>query len=164
VDAAQHFRYVLSHFPTGVVVVAGHGPEGPTGLAVGSFSSISLDPPLVGFYLDRASTSWPLVRLAGRFCVNVLAHDQVELCRRFARSGGDKFAGVDWHPSPGSGVPVLDGVVAWVDCELEREIRLGDHELVVGAAAELGVERTDAPLIFLRGEFAALEAAAHGRA
>jgi flavin reductase (DIM6/NTAB) family NADH-FMN oxidoreductase RutF len=147
----DRFRFVLSHVPTGVVVVTGTGEHGPVGLAIGSFTSISLDPPLVGFYPDRASTSWPPIRAAGAFCVNVLAADQAELCRRFARSGGDKFAGLRWRAAPGSGAPILGDVLAWVDCDLERETQIGDHSLVVGAVRELTVERDAAPLIFFQG-------------
>jgi 3-hydroxy-9,10-secoandrosta-1,3,5(10)-triene-9,17-dione monooxygenase reductase component len=152
----DRFRHVLSHVPTGVVVVAGHDGTAPAGLAIGSFTSISLDPPLVGFYPDRASTSWPVIRRAGRFCVNVLAAHQAGICRRFARSGGDKFMGITWRPAAQSGGPILDGVVAWIDCELEREIELGDHSLVVGRVLDLGLERPAPPLIFLRGGHPAL--------
>jgi flavin reductase (DIM6/NTAB) family NADH-FMN oxidoreductase RutF len=152
----DRFRHVLSHVPTGVVVVAGHDGSAPAGLAIGSFTSISLDPPLVGFYPDRASTSWPPIRRSGGFCVNVLAAHQAGLCRRFARSGGDKFVGITWRPAARSGAPILDGVVAWIDCELEREVELGDHSLVVGRVLDLGIERPGAPLIFLRGGHPAL--------
>lgn len=147
----QQFRFVLSHVPTGVVVVTGRRPSGPVGLAIGSFTSISLDPPLVGFYPDRSSTSWPPIRSSGSFCVNVLADDQAELCRRFARSGGDKFEALRWRPAPGSGAPILEGVLAWIDCDLERETEIGDHSLVVGSVRALTVERDAHPLVFFRG-------------
>ncbi len=150
-DRRDRFRFVLSHVPTGVVIVTGHHAGAPAGLAIGSFTSISLTPPLVGFYPDRASTSWPQIRRAGGFCVNVLAADQAEVCRRFSRSGGDKFAGLRWRAAPHTGAPILDGVLGWVDCDLERETEIGDHSLVVGTVLELAVERDAPPLIFLRG-------------
>lgn len=152
----KHFRHVLSHVPTGVVVIAGEGERGPAGLAVGSFASISLDPPLVGFFCDRASTSWPRLRGSGGFCVNVLGAGQGEVCARFARSGGAKFEGVVYAAAPHTGSPVLEGVLAWIDCELEREIELGDHTLVVGAARELAVAETGRPLVFFRGGYPGL--------
>jgi 3-hydroxy-9,10-secoandrosta-1,3,5(10)-triene-9,17-dione monooxygenase reductase component len=155
-DSGRHFRHVLSHVPTGVVVVTGEGEAGPAGLAVGSFASISLDPPLVGFFCDRGSTSWPRVRETGGFCVNVLAAGQGELCARFARKGGEKFAGLAHSPSPHTGSPVLDGVLAWIDCALEREVELGDHTLVVGATRELAVAEAAHPLVFFRGGYPAL--------
>lgn len=155
-DSGGHFRHVLSHVPTGVVVVTGADDGGPAGLAVGSFTSISLQPPLVGFFCDRASTSWPLVRETGGFCVNVLADHQSELSARFARKGGKKFAGLPYSLSPHTGSPVLDGVLAWIDCEIEREVELGDHTLVVGATLELAVAEAGRPLVFFRGGYPGL--------
>jgi flavin reductase (DIM6/NTAB) family NADH-FMN oxidoreductase RutF len=151
-----HFRHVLSHVPTSVVVVTGTTPAGPAGLAVGSFTSISLEPQLVGFYPARTSTSWPAIRDAGRFCVNVLAQGQDEVVARFARRGGDKFQGLPTRAAPFSGAPILDGIVAWIDCELEREIELGDHALVVGSVIDLGVTQSDHPLVFSRGAYPVL--------
>src|SRR5215203_5335158 len=111
------FRQVLGHFPTGVVVVTAHGSSGPVGLSIGSFTSVSLDPPLVGFLPGKASDSWPSIERSGSFCVNVLAEDQGELCWAFAKELDDKFAEVGWRPAP-SGSPILDGVVAWLDCSI----------------------------------------------
>jgi flavin reductase (DIM6/NTAB) family NADH-FMN oxidoreductase RutF len=90
-DSAQ-FRQVLGHFPTGVTVVTAASPSGPVGLAVGSFASVSLDPPLVAFFPDRSSSSWPQIEATGSFCVNILSEDQEVVCRRFASKGDDKFA------------------------------------------------------------------------
>ncbi|MGX6446824.1 flavin reductase family protein [Patulibacter sp. S7RM1-6] len=152
----QHFRHVLSHVPTSVVVVTAQAPDGPAGMAVGSFTSISLEPQLVGFYPARTSTTWPRIRDAGRFCVNVLAQGQDELVRRFAQRGTDRFAELETASAPFSGAPVLDGIVAWIDCELDREIELGDHVLVVGRVIDLGVTRSDHPLVFSRGAYPGL--------
>ena len=93
------FRHVLGHFPTGVVVVtAMHEESGPVGMAVGSFTSVSLDPPLVAFLPDRGSTSFPKIRAAGSFCINVLADDQEHVCRTFAARGGNKYGQAAWQP------------------------------------------------------------------
>src|ERR1700754_2445302 len=128
----QRFRRVLGSYPTGVTVVTAIGADGaPAGMAVGSFTSVSLDPPLVAFLPDKSSTSFPKIRTASSFCVNVLAADQEPLCRAFATSGGDKFAGVGWSPTP-SGAPCLDGAAAWIDCEFESVQEAGDHYLVIG--------------------------------
>lgn len=150
---SDHFRHVLSHVPTGVAVIAGIGGDGPAGLAVGSFTSISLDPPLVGFFCDRDSTSWPPIRESGGFCANVLAAGQEELAVRFARHGGSKFDGLEWVPAPFTGSPVLEGTLAWLDCRLEREVELGDHSLVVGTPLELVVAGEGSPLVFFRGDY-----------
>jgi 3-hydroxy-9,10-secoandrosta-1,3,5(10)-triene-9,17-dione monooxygenase reductase component len=151
-DAAQ-FRRVMGHFPTGVVVVTALGANrAPAGLVVGSFASVSLDPPLVGFFVDRSSTSWPTIAETGRFCVNVLAEDQQQLCRKFAVSGGRKFEGLPWRLSP-LGSPVLDGVLAWLDCRLASVSDAGDHLAVLGTVRELSVPRDGKPLLFFKGGF-----------
>jgi flavin reductase (DIM6/NTAB) family NADH-FMN oxidoreductase RutF len=149
----EWFREVLGQYPTGVSVVTAVGPDGsPVGLAVGSFTSVSLDPPLVGFLPDKRSTSWPKVQPAGRFCVNVLAADQEAICRRFAAKGDDKFNGLSWR-SAGSGAPIIDGVLAWIDCDLETVHEAGDHYIVLGRVRELAVERASLPLVFYQGGY-----------
>jgi flavin reductase (DIM6/NTAB) family NADH-FMN oxidoreductase RutF/aminoglycoside phosphotransferase (APT) family kinase protein len=150
---AGHFRRVLGHFPTGVAVITAIDAAGqPAGMAVGSFTSVSLDPPLVGFLPDRNSTSFPRIRTAASFCVNVLAADQRELCQRFASRGGDKFAGLDWAPAP-SGAPHLAGVAAWIDCDLVSVSDAGDHYFVLGQVRELDAHAEAAPLVFHRGGY-----------
>src|SRR5262245_17473801 len=103
------FRQVLGHFPTGVTVITAVAAGQRVGLAVGSFFSISLDPPLIGFCAGHSSSSWPSIREAGRFCVNVLAHDQEDECRVFASKAPDKFEGLGYKGAPFSGAPLLDG-------------------------------------------------------
>ena len=147
-----HLRHVLGHFPTGVAVVTAAPASGPAGLAVGSFTSVSLDPPLVAFLPDRSSTSFPAIREAGCFCVNVLAEDQESVCRAFAASGGDKFAGIEWHPAA-SGQPILNGVVAWIDCDIDSVTEAGDHYIVVGRVREMAVADGRSPLLFFRGGY-----------
>jgi len=119
-------------------------------MAIGSFFSLSLDPSLVGFCAAKTSSSWSEIKRSGRFCANVLAHDQQELCRIFAVSGGDKFREVGWEPGA-SGAPRLDGVLAWVECTIEAVHDGGDHEICIGRVDALGIERNCAPLIFFRG-------------
>jgi flavin reductase (DIM6/NTAB) family NADH-FMN oxidoreductase RutF len=155
VDQAR-FRQVLGHFATGVTVVTGRNPAGPVGLAVNSFTSVSLDPPLVAFSVNRRSTTWPLLRAAGRFTVNILGADQEAVCRRFASTGRERFEGVGWRPSPG-GSPVLDGALAWIDALVEVEHDAGDHLLVVGRVTGLDVVREGAPLVFYRGGYGRFE-------
>lgn len=157
-----HFRAVLGHFPTGVTVVTGmtttaDGAELPVGLTIGSFTSISLDPPLVGFFPQTNSDSWQALAPNGSFCVNVLRADQQDLCWRFAKSEPDdpvglrRFDGVAWHLSP-SGAPIIEDVGAWIDCVVHEVVELGDHFLVVGAVAALDHHREVVdPLVFYRG-------------
>jgi 3-hydroxy-9,10-secoandrosta-1,3,5(10)-triene-9,17-dione monooxygenase reductase component len=155
-DAAR-FRQVLGHFCTGVVVVAGAHDGTPVGLTVQSFTSLSLDPPLVCFAVGRGSSTWPRLREAGAFSANILAEDQEALCRAFATSGADKFAGVGWRPGA-TGAPILNDVLGWVECRIEVEHDAGDHVLVIGRVVDLDVEREGKPLLFFRGGFGRFEA------
>jgi 3-hydroxy-9,10-secoandrosta-1,3,5(10)-triene-9,17-dione monooxygenase reductase component len=149
-------RDVLGHFASGVTVVTARGDEGPIGFTCQSFSSLSLDPPLVVIAPARTSRTWPLLRGLGRFCVNVLAEDQTELSIAFARSGADKFAGVPWRPGR-FGQPVLEGVVAWIDCELWAEYDGGDHTLVAARVLDLAADPGRRPLLFHRGAYGLLD-------
>lgn len=152
-----HFRSVLGHFPTGVTVVTGMDGERPVGFTVGSFTSISLEPPLVGFFAMHDSDTWSAIAAAGAFCVNVLRNTQADLCWRFARGDEDaRFDVVGWRPAPFTGSPVIDGVGAWIDCTVDRTVELGDHELVVGAVRALDHHlETHLPLVFYRGALGA---------
>jgi flavin reductase (DIM6/NTAB) family NADH-FMN oxidoreductase RutF len=145
-------RAVLGHFASGVVVVTAAGPGGPLGFTCQSFASLSLDPPLISFSPSRSSTTWPRIRAVGRFCVNVLAEDHRGHSDRFARSGTDKYAGVAWRPGPAQ-APVLDGVCAWIACELWREYDGGDHTIAIGRVTDLGADPSRAPLLFHRGRY-----------
>ena len=158
IDEAR-YRQVLGHFPTGVTVITARAPSGPVGLAVGSFSSVSLEPPLVGFFAGKSSSSWPKIREAGSFCVNILAADQEDVCRVFASRAIDKFAGLGWKPM-GSGSPRINDVLAWIDCRIEAVHDAGDHELCIGRVTELGVDvdHEHGPLVFFRGGYGRFEA------
>ncbi len=150
-DAAT-FRTVLGHFCSGITIVTAVDGGAPVGLTCQSFASVSLDPPLVLFVPAKASNSWPHIRAARHFCANVLAEDQEALGRRFALRGADKFAGVGWRAGP-SGAPVLDGSLAYVDCEIEAVHDGGDHDIVVGRVVDLAVTREATPLLFFRGGY-----------
>ncbi|MFF7015512.1 MULTISPECIES: flavin reductase family protein [Streptomyces] len=152
VDPAE-FRRVLGHFASGVTVVTAHDADGPTGFACQSFASLSLDPPLVAFMVARTSTTWPRIARAGVFCVNILGVEQGALCRGFAVSGADKFAGVAYGEAPATGSPLLGSVPAWIDCRVHAVHTGGDHLIVVGRVAALGAAAEGEPLLFHRGVF-----------
>ena len=149
---SKEFRTVLGHFPTGVVIISGLDKSGkPQGLTIGSFSSISLDPPLVGFFPGLNSTSWPAIAESGAFCVNVLAATQGELCWRFAKESDDRYVGVTWSPSALKS-PMIDGCVAYIDCKVESSSQIGDHLFVVGRVASLeSVAGAGNPMVFSKG-------------
>jgi 3-hydroxy-9,10-secoandrosta-1,3,5(10)-triene-9,17-dione monooxygenase reductase component len=154
-DPAPHqVRHVLGHFATGLTVITAATEAGPAGFTCQSFASLSLSPALVSFSPARTSATWPLLRQAGRFTVNVLAADQQHLAAQFARSGTDKFAGVDHSPSP-LGNPVLARALAWVDCELQQEYDGGDHTIVVASIRAMSARADAEPLLFYQGGYQA---------
>ena len=150
-DSAR-FRQVLGHFPTGVSVISAVHDGRPVGMAIGSFFSISLDPPLVGFCAAKTSSTWPKLQGAGRFCVNILADDQEDVSRVFASKEADKFAGLAYDHSP-LGAPRLGGALAWIDCELSAVHDAGDHDIAIGAVHDLHVAHDGKPLVFFRGGY-----------
>ncbi len=150
------FRETLGHFATGVVIVTGSEDRLPYGFTGQAFTSLSLEPPMVALAPSKVSTSWPPIARAGRFCVNVLAEDQEALARDFAVSGGDKFGGVGWRAAAND-APVLDGVIAWVECSIVASHDAGDHLVVFGLVEEMGVNG-GRPLLFYRGGFGTFSA------
>lgn len=150
---AAHFRRVLGHYPTGVAVItADHPTAGPVGMTVGSFTSVSLDPPLVAFFPMAGSTTFQRIAEAGVFCVNILGRHQEGLCRTFASRAPDKFEGVSWRPSP-LGSPILDEVVAWIDGRITHVQDAGDHLAVYSEVVDLAVNEPTAPLMFFQGGY-----------
>jgi len=145
------FREVLGHFATGVTIVTALEEGLPVGFSCQSFAALSLDPPMVVLAPARTSTSWPRIRAAGSFCVNILGEHQEAVCRAFAVSGGDKFSGVGWRPGI-TGAPVIDNSLAVVECELGDIFDGGDHEIVTGRVVALEVGE-GGPLLFYRGGF-----------
>ena len=153
-NSAKH-RTVFSHLPTGVVVVTGRNSAGePLGITIGSFASISLDPPLAGFFIGRTSRTWPLIAASGKFSANVLAADQGDLCWRFAKDNSEASRFADLRlASSANGSPVLPRVVAVVDCTISDVHQVGDHDLVVGEVTDLRVVDDSRPsMVFFKGK------------
>ncbi|HLF41433.1 MAG TPA: flavin reductase family protein, partial [Acidimicrobiia bacterium] len=152
IDEAR-FRLVMGHWLTGVTVITAMDGDEPVGLAANSFTSVSLDPPLVLFCAGTTSSTWPRIESAGAFAVNVLAADQEEVSRLFATKDADRFSGVAWRRGL-MGSPILDDALAYLDCTIESTHDAGDHILVVGRVLDLDVQREDNPLVFYRGGYA----------
>jgi flavin reductase (DIM6/NTAB) family NADH-FMN oxidoreductase RutF len=150
-DAAT-FRTVLGHFATGVAVVTAMEGDEPVGMACNSFTSVSLEPPLVLFCAAKASTTWPRMQPARTWAANILGEDGEEVCRLFAQKGADRFAGLAYTRGR-SGSPILRDALAFVDCETVDEHDAGDHLIVVGRVLELGYQSEGKPLLFYRGGY-----------
>lgn len=148
--AAAEFRKTLGCFATGVAVITTTTGRGePIGVTVNSFSSVSLEPPLVLWSLARKAWSLPHFRSARGFAVNILAHDQGDVCATFSRGVDDRFAGVGWTRGV-DGLPVLDGTVATLQCQHWAQYDGGDHEIFVGEVLDCRSTGGE-PLIFCQG-------------
>jgi len=147
---------VLGHFATGVVLVTANDADEPVGMACNSFTSVSLEPPLVLFCAAKSSTTWPRIRTSGTWAANILDEDGEEVCRLFAQKGADRFARIAYAPGR-TGSPILEDALAFVDCETIAEHDAGDHVIVVGRVIELGYQHEGKPLLFYRGGYGRYE-------
>lgn len=145
-------RHVMGHFATGVTAITAMFEGEPVGFACQSFSSLSLDPPMVSFSVSLKSSSWPKVTEAASFCINVLSEEQADVSNALGRSGPDKFAAVSWRPSA-YGAPLIDGVAAFIDARVWAEYDGGDHVIVAATILDLGADDSRTPLMYHRGSY-----------
>ena len=152
----ERYRQVMGRFPTGVAIVTCHGPTGPAGLTTNALTSLSLDPLLLLVAFDNESRTLPIVREAGRFAVNILRTGQEDLARVFAskRVAEEKFEAVTHEDA--HGVPVLNGALAWLACDLRDLYPAGDHTIGVGAVTHMDADPDGEPLVFFRGGYHAV--------
>ncbi len=150
---ADLLRHVLGHYPTGVAVITAHTEHGPVGMAMNSFTSLSLDPPLVLFCPAAASTTWPVLREVGRVAINVLSAKQEAVSRRFAAKSVDRFSDASWSVGE-NGAPLLHDALGWLECTVQSESEAGDHTVVIAEIERMNVhwEITE-PLVFFRGRY-----------
>lgn len=153
---APSMRDVMGHFATGVTLITAVSSGAPVGIAANSFTSLSLDPPLVLLCVAKSSSTWPLLRAEGVFAVNMLAESAEAVCRRFATPGADRFGGLGWGTAV-TGSPIVSEALAYVDCEIAAEHDGGDHTIVVGRVVALGVMNDGGPLLFYRGGYGKFE-------
>ena len=148
------FREALGHYASGITVVTTHIDGEPIGFTCQSFHSVSMSPPLVSFSVMSNSASYPKIRQAGRFAVNILSDAQVEVSNQFARRGTDKWLGIDWQESP-LGNPLIAGSLHWIDCEIHAEHAAGDHVIVIGEVKALDLQQAGAtqPLLYFKGQY-----------
>ena len=153
------FREALGHYASGITVITSHLDDEPIGFTCQSFYSVSMNPPLVSFSVMSSSASYPKIRQAGRFAVNILSGEQVRISNQFARRGADKWHGVQWQQSP-LGNPVIAGSLHWLDCEIHAEYPAGDHLIVIGEVKALNLQDAAAtqPLLYFKGQYCNLAA------
>jgi 3-hydroxy-9,10-secoandrosta-1,3,5(10)-triene-9,17-dione monooxygenase reductase component len=152
------FRKTLGNVPTSVSVVTSLDHAGAlVGMVVGTFTSVSLEPALVGFLPSKQSRTWQQIEATGRFCVNVLGHDQFALCKQMAGNHQGRFSNVEYSLRE-SLFPVLTGSIASFCCNLHSVLDAGDHVFVLGEVSDMQVARDVAPLVFFRGVYRSLAA------
>jgi flavin reductase (DIM6/NTAB) family NADH-FMN oxidoreductase RutF len=161
---SETFRRVMGHFVTGVTVVSALDGEQPFGITVNALSSVSLEPPLVMVALDRRRFLTPIVRAVGRYAVNILSEDQQALSDCFAGApvepGREAFCGAAWHPGT-TGLPLIDGAIATLECTVVETFSAGDHDLFIGRVDALAnEERHPMPLLYYRRRYLRIERAA----
>ena len=159
--APLRFREALGHYASGITVITSHIDDEPVGFTCQSFYSVSMSPPLVSFSVMSSSASYPKIRQAGRFAVNILSDEQVRISNQFAGRGTDKWHGIEWQASP-LGNPVIAGCLHWLDCEIYAEHAAGDHLIVIGEVKALNLQEAAAtqPLLYFKGQYCNI--AAHG--
>jgi 3-hydroxy-9,10-secoandrosta-1,3,5(10)-triene-9,17-dione monooxygenase reductase component len=157
----DRYRGVMGHFATGITVVTTFDGDRPSGITVNALSSVSLDPPLVMVALDRSRFITPMVRAAGRYAVSILGADQQLLSDCFAHApvtpGREEFCGAAWHRGP-TGLPLIDGSIATLECTIVETFSAGDHDLFIGRVDSLEQHRDGvAPLLYYRRRYLRIE-------
>ena len=156
----DEFRQVMGHFATGITVVTTFDGERPAGITVNAFSSVSLEPALVMVALDRRRFITPMVRANGRYGVSVLGSDQQALSDCFAHApvspSREDFCGAAWHAGP-TGLPLVDGSIATLECTVVETFSAGDHDLFIGRVDSLEHREGVAPLLYFRRQYLRIE-------
>ncbi|MBO9537054.1 flavin reductase family protein [Herbaspirillum sp.] len=152
--APLRFREALGHYASGITVITSLVDDEPIGFTCQSFYSVSMNPPLVSFSVMSGSASYPKIRQAGRFAVNILSEEQIRISNQFARRGTDKWHGIEWQASP-LGNPIIAGSLHWLDCEMYAEHAAGDHVIVIGEVKALNLQEAVAaqPLLYFKGQY-----------
>ncbi len=158
--ASDDFRGAMRHLAGGVSVITAGRARDITGMTVTSVSSLSVDPASLIVSINRESSSWPLIKRYGFFGVNILTADQIDIAERFTGKGGlkgaDRFAGAEWI-TRASGVPLLVGALAAIDCEVEDIVERHSHAIVIGRVLDLQLSTRTAALAYWQGQYVAID-------
>jgi flavin reductase (DIM6/NTAB) family NADH-FMN oxidoreductase RutF len=150
---SRRFREIAGNFASGVVVVTSTHEELPVGVTCQSFYSVSLEPAMVSFSVSASSKTYPTIKKAGHFCINILGAHQTDVSAQFAVSDTDKWKGVSWHKSD-EGNPIIEGAIGWLECIIEHELLAGDHYIVVGRVSKIRENASaKGPLVYFRGKY-----------
>jgi flavin reductase (DIM6/NTAB) family NADH-FMN oxidoreductase RutF len=154
-DPAE-LRRVFGAFPTGVTAIAAFAGGVPLGIAASSFTSVSLDPPIVSVCIGHRSTTWPRLRQAPRLGISILGAHQEDACRRLAARDPDRFATLPWRATAGGAV-FVEGSSAWLECSVDHQVGVGDHDVILLRVHELDADSAVAPLVFHGSRFRQLQ-------
>jgi flavin reductase (DIM6/NTAB) family NADH-FMN oxidoreductase RutF len=158
--SSDDFRSAMRHLAGGVSVITAGRSKDITGMTVTSVSSLSVDPPTLIVSINRESSSWPLLKRYGCFGVNILTSDQIDVAERFTGKGGlkgaDRFAGARWI-TRASGVPLLEGALAAIDCEVEHIVERHSHAIVIGRVLDMQSSSRTAALAYWQGQYVAID-------
>ena len=147
------YRKVLGRYPTGVTLVTAMDGGDPLAMVIGSFVSVSMDPPLVGFLPGKESYTWSRMSSSEGFCVNVLSDTQADLANAFFRKDSDPWEGSDWQPAEVTGSPAIPSCLASIDCKVHEVVDAGDHWIVMGEVVAVSHVDDGSPLVFLGGKY-----------
>ncbi len=152
----QDYRRTLGSFVTGVTVVTAFDEDGaPWGVTANSFTSVSLEPPVVSICIGKKGRTYPTFSRCTRFGINILAADQRDVALHFAGKAENRFESMPWEALPG-GAPLLPGTAAWLDCSIQSRLDAGDHEIMLGRVEQHN-HTIHAPLAYCRGVYFAAE-------
>ena len=149
---SQRLRHVFGAFPSGVAALAALINGVPLGIAASSFTSVSLDPPLVSVCVAHTSTTWPALRTAPRLGISILSADQERAGRQLAGSHADRFTELSWNATR-DGAVLLDGASGWIETSIEQQVRAGDHDIIVLRVHDLDADHDVSPLVFHASRF-----------
>jgi flavin reductase (DIM6/NTAB) family NADH-FMN oxidoreductase RutF len=147
---------VFGAFPSGVVAVAAIVGGAPAGLVASSFTSVSLDPPLVSFCIAHTSSTWPTLRTAPRLGISILSREHEQAGRQLAGRAADRFADLSWRATD-DGAVLLEQASGWFETSIDQEVRAGDHDIVVLRVQDLDAQHDISPLVFHASQFRRLE-------
>lgn len=151
-------RGTFGCFPSGVTAICAMVDGAPMGIVASSFTSVSMEPPLVSVCMGSTSATWPLLRTAAGFGINVLAEGQGALCRQLAAKDTDRFADVEFEVTSGGAIVMTDSAT-WLECSIHSEVEAGDHSIVVFEIHEVSRRPHKLPLVFHGSRFRQLATA-----